>query len=103
MFTDNKEEGLKKKLYEYQTKIFEQCGDEEKFNSYKLLTKEISKYLKNISKEGFNEDDTKLKKFVLEVQYLIKQYSQLLSYTQFVNSDILIQIKKIFFIFKNYR
>ena len=93
MFIDNKEENLKKKLYEYQTKIFEQCGDEEKFNSYQLLAKEISKYLKNIAKEDFNENDATFTKFILEVQYLFKQYSQLLSYTQFVTPDIITQIK----------
>ena len=90
MFTDNKEEVLKKKLYEYQTKIFEQCGDEEKFNSYKLLTKEISKYLKSNANEDYNESDANFTKFLLEVQYLFKQYSQLLSYTQFVTPNIII-------------
>ena len=101
MFTDNKEESLKKKLYEYQTKIFEQCGDEEKFNSYKLLTKEISKYLKSKANEDYNENDAKFTKFLLEVQYLFKQYSQLLSYIQFVTPNIIIQIKNdIFFYLK---
>jgi len=94
MISDNKNKELKKKLIKYNEELFKIDDENEKFQIHLVIIETISNYLKSIPQSEYNDNvGVGFGRFLLEVQYLFKQYSLLLSYNNLITPEIMVKIK----------
>ena len=94
IISDDKNKELKKKLIKYNEELFEIGDENKKFKKYEEIIETISNYLKTIPQSVYEDTvGVGFNRFLLEVQYLFKQISLLLSYDNLITPEIIIKIK----------
>ena len=94
MLSDNKNRELKRKLIKYNEELFKVDDENKKFQIQNTIIETLSNYLKTIPQSEYDDDvGVGFNRFLLEVQYLFKQYSLLLSYNKLITPEIIVKIK----------
>ena len=94
IISDDKNIELKRKLIKYNEELFKIGDENKKFQKYEEIIETISNYLKTIPQSVYEDTvGVGFNKFLLEVQYLFKQISLLLSYDNLITPEIIIKIK----------
>ena len=94
MMSDNKNRELKRQLIKYNEELYKVDDENIKFKYQLDIIETISNYLKTIPQEVYDDIvGVGFGRFLLEVQYLFKQYSLLLSYANLITPEIIVKIK----------